>query len=63
MMLLSIGATIRCLDGEAGKLKYVVFDPENGEVTHLIVERGILQRRQIVVPASWVERSSELEIV
>jgi hypothetical protein len=63
MMLLSIGATIRCLDGAAGKLKSVVLDPENGEVTHLIVEHGLLQRRKIVVPASWVERSSEREIV
>ena len=63
MMLLPIGATIRCRDGEAGKLKYVVLDPENGQVTHLIGERGILPRRDIVVPASWVEQSSESEIV
>ena len=61
-MLLSIGATIRCRDGVAGKLKYVVLDPENGEVTHLIVERGRLLRRDIVVPAAWIEEESEGEI-
>jgi osmotically-inducible protein OsmY/sporulation protein YlmC with PRC-barrel domain len=63
MMLLSIGATVRCRDGEAGKLRHVVLEPENGEVTHLVVERGILPRREIVVPASWVETSSDDEIV
>src|SRR5690242_13616863 len=62
-MLLPIGATIRCRDGEAGRLKYVVIDPDDGEVTHLIVERGKLLRRDIVVPASWVEQSNEHEIV
>ena len=61
--LLPIGATIRCRDGTTGKLKFVVLDPENGEVTHLVVERGILPRREIVVPVSWVEGSSESEIV
>lgn len=62
-MLLPIGATIRCRDGTAGKLKHVVLDPENGQVTHLIVERGVLPHREIVVPAGWVEQSSEREIV
>src|SRR5258706_2132760 len=62
-MLLPIGATVRCRDGAAGRLKYVVIDPDDGEVTHLIVERGLLLRRDIVVPAGWVEHSSEDEIV
>ncbi len=43
-MLLPIGATVRCRDGAAGQLKYVVIDPDDGEVTHLIVERGLLLR-------------------
>jgi hypothetical protein len=47
-MLLPIGATVRCRDGA---------------VTHLIVERGMLLRHDIVVPAAWVEQSSEHEIV
>lgn len=62
-MLLPIGATIRCRDGAAGRLKYVVIDPDDGEVTHLIVERGMLLHRDIVVPSAWVEQSSEHEIV
>ena len=62
-MLLLIGATVRCRDGTAGRLKYVVIDPDDGAVTHLIVERGLLLHRDIVVPAAWVERTSEYEIV
>ena len=63
MMLLSIGKSIRCRDGEAGKLKYVVLDPDDGEVTHLIVEQGKLLRRDIVVPAAWVEGESKGQIL
>jgi sporulation protein YlmC with PRC-barrel domain len=59
MLRLSIGANIRCRDGIAGRLKHVVIDPDDGEVTHLIVERGKLLRRDIVVP---VEGKSEGEI-
>jgi sporulation protein YlmC with PRC-barrel domain len=63
MMLLPIGAAIRCRDGAAGKLKYVVLDSEDGEVTHLIIQRGKLLRRDIVVPAAWVEQESGGEIL
>lgn len=62
-MLLPIGATIRCRDGEAGRLKYVVVDPDDRTVTNLIVERGVLLRHDVVVPAAWVEQSSQYEIV
>jgi hypothetical protein len=47
----------------ASRLKYVVIDPEDGTVTNLIVERGRLLRRDIVVPAAWVEEGWEGEIV
>lgn len=62
-MILSIGATVRCRDGAAGRLKYVVVDPDDNEVTDLIVERGLLLRQDIVVPIGWVEQASEDEIV
>lgn len=63
MMPLPIGATIRCRDGAAGRLKNVVLDAEDDEVTHLIVERGRLLHRDIVVPIGWVDWTSEDEIV
>ncbi len=46
-------------DGEAGRLRFVVLDPQDREVTDLIVERGKLLQRSIVVPVSWVETVDE----
>jgi osmotically-inducible protein OsmY/sporulation protein YlmC with PRC-barrel domain len=50
-----IGAPVLTDDGEVGRLKYVVVDPEAAVVTHLVVERGRLLRHEIVVPVGWVE--------
>lgn len=58
-MLLPIGAQVRCLDGAAGRLKFIVVDPDDSEVTDLIVERGALLHRDIVVPIGWGERTTE----
>ncbi|GAB4433923.1 MAG: hypothetical protein OHK0015_23180 [Chloroflexi bacterium OHK40] len=58
-MLLPIGAQVRCLDGAAGRLRFIVIDPDDSEVTDLIVERRALLHRDIVVPIGWVERTTE----
>lgn len=58
-MLLPIGAQVRCQDGAAGRLKFIVIDPDDGEATELIVERGALLHRDVVVPIGWVERTTE----
>jgi osmotically-inducible protein OsmY/sporulation protein YlmC with PRC-barrel domain len=50
---------VRCQDGAAGRLKFVVVDPDDGEATDLIVERGALLHRDVVVPIGWVERATE----
>jgi osmotically-inducible protein OsmY/sporulation protein YlmC with PRC-barrel domain len=52
-----IGAPVLAAEGEIGRLKYVVVDPSAQVVTHLVVERGRLFRRDIVVPAGWVEQA------
>jgi osmotically-inducible protein OsmY/sporulation protein YlmC with PRC-barrel domain len=52
-----IGAPVLTAEGEAGRLKYVVVDPDVQIVTDLIVERGRLLRRDIVVPVGWVEHA------
>lgn len=62
-MELKIGAIVQCRDGVAGRLKYVVIDPDDSMVTYLIVERGALLRRDIVVPAAWVVRADAETIV
>ena len=52
-----IGAPVLTDDGEVGRLKYVVVDPDAEIVTHLVVERGRLLRHDIVVPVGWVEHA------
>lgn len=52
-----IGAPVLTDDGEVGRLKYVVVDPDAAVVTHLVVERGRLLHREMVVPAGWVEHA------
>jgi hypothetical protein len=52
-----IGAPVLTDDGEVGRLKYVVVDPDAAVVTQLVVERGRLLHREMVVPAGWVEHA------
>ena len=52
-----IGAPVLTTEGEVGRLKYVVVEPDAHVVTHLIVERGRLLRRDIIVPVGWVEHT------
>jgi osmotically-inducible protein OsmY len=52
-----IGAPVLTDEGEVGRLKYVVVDPRAEIVTDLVVERGRLLRREIVVPVGWVEHA------
>ena len=42
---------------KSGRLKYIVVDSDAEVVTHLVVERGRLLRRDIVVPVGWVEHA------
>ena len=52
-----IGAPVLAAEGKVGRLKYVVVDPDAEVVTHLVVERGLLVRHDIVVPVGWVEQA------
>lgn len=42
-----------------GKVKLLVANPRDNQITHLIVERGLLETRQIVVDISWLVRVSD----
>jgi osmotically-inducible protein OsmY/sporulation protein YlmC with PRC-barrel domain len=52
-----IGAPVLAAEGKVGQLQYVVVDPAAEVVTHLVVERGLLSRHDIVVPVGWVEQA------
>ena len=58
-----IGADVYCADGRCGKLVKVVLDPHTKRVTHLIVEKGYLQKKDRVIPVSAVAETKEDRIL
>ena len=59
------GASVVTLDGkEAGHIDRVVIDPESDQVTHLVIQRGLLQRQDKVVPiaAVTIEQEGQLTV-
>ena len=57
-----IGAEVRCQDGKCGELLKVVANPETGEITDLIVQKGLLLKEDRVIPMDKVLETSEDEI-
>jgi ferredoxin/sporulation protein YlmC with PRC-barrel domain len=51
---LTLGMTVRCLDGDAGRLERVVGDPETREPAYLVVRLSGARRRDVVVPVDLV---------
>lgn len=45
---------VYCRDGEAGRVKRLVTEGASGRVSHLVVERGGLLRREVLVPIQYV---------
>ncbi len=58
-----IGADVYCADGRCGKLVKVVLDPHTKRVTHLIVEKGYLQKKDRVIPVSAVAEVKDDRII
>lgn len=54
-----IGSRVHCTDGDCGRLRRVVVDPHTQRVTDLIVEKGFLLKKDRVLPADLVERTSD----
>ena len=55
--------TVFCADGEAGKVDRVITEPDSDTVTHLVVQRGSLLIRDIVVPVNRIATMDEEGIV
>ncbi|MNY06644.1 Photosystem II 12 kDa extrinsic protein precursor [compost metagenome] len=49
------GAEVICPDGTAGQLEMLGVRPHSDEITHLIIRRGFLFQRDLLVPADLVE--------
>jgi osmotically-inducible protein OsmY/sporulation protein YlmC with PRC-barrel domain len=58
-----IGTPVFNREGEIGRLKYLVVDPPDEVITSLIVERGHLRHKDVVVPVSWVEQADDQRVV
>lgn len=56
MLDVRIGSEVYCRDGRAGRLERVVLSPRRRQVTHLVVAKGLLLRKDVVVPIELVER-------
>ncbi len=59
MARFKIGADVYCADGRCGTLAKVVIDPHTRRITHLIVEKGHLQKKDRVIPISAVQTVEE----
>lgn len=57
-----IGARTHCEDGPCGKLVRLVMDPATDGVTDIVVERGVLQKHDRVVPIGAIQRMEGGEI-
>ena len=57
--MFKIGANVYTTDGQAGKLMKVVIDPDTERVTHLIVEKGFLQKTDHVVPVEALAETTD----
>lgn len=53
------GADVYCGDAPCAKLLRIVVDPEEGVVTDIIVEQGLLMKKAHVVPRRYVQQTDE----
>jgi uncharacterized protein YrrD len=58
----NIGANVRCEDGVCGRLSKLVLDPREGRVTDLIVQKGLLLKKDRVLPVSAVQWATDEEV-
>lgn len=52
------GAEVVSPDGIAGQLDMIGVRPHSDEITHLIVRRGFLFQRDVLIPIDWVDQVS-----
>jgi sporulation protein YlmC with PRC-barrel domain len=61
-MDIPINAQVHCADGVCGKSTYVVVNPTNREVTHVVVEASHFPHTEHLVPTEWIVRSTPRRI-
>lgn len=62
-MRIDIGTTVRTLEGdEIGKVERIILDPTTRDVTALVVHKGLILNRDVVVPISLVQYADNREV-
>lgn len=51
-----VGQRVECNDGPAGKVARVLVDNATGRATHIVIRKGSLRPRDVIVPLEWVAR-------
>lgn len=54
-----LGSRVYCGDTEVGRLERVVLSPSDQRVTHLLVHRGLVPHRDVLVPVEVAERATD----
>jgi uncharacterized protein YrrD len=63
-MKIDIGATVKTREGdELGKVERVILDPTTRDVNAVVVHKGLILNRDVVVPISLVQKADENEVL
>jgi uncharacterized protein YrrD len=63
-MLFRENAAVLTFDGnKIGRIDRVVIDPASGEVTHLVVKKGLLLTKDKVVPVDQIDATADEQVV
>jgi hypothetical protein len=54
----STGTDVQCADGDCGRAKYLIVDPDSRKVTHLVVGQPARLAKTRLVPLSYVAKST-----
>jgi len=61
-IILREGASVEALDGHIGKVKEVNLDPESGQISSFVVEKGLFILDDYTVPVEMVESSNQDQV-
>lgn len=61
-MEIPLGVQVHCTDGRCGRSTYIIVNPTNDEITHLVVRERQPSRIEHLVPISWV-KSTAAEVI
>lgn len=61
-LIIREGASVEALDGHVGKVKEVNLDPQSGQITSFVVEKGLFILDDYTVPVQLVESSNQDEV-